>query len=57
MFKKIAISLLVIALSISAFGCAKMGEATGKAIKEVKEMPGEFHDGYSKGRNSEEDKN
>ncbi|WP_320172129.1 hypothetical protein [Maridesulfovibrio sp.] len=47
--------LIVAMLTFSSLGCAKMGEATGKAVKEVKEMPGEFHKGYKEGRTSEED--
>ncbi len=55
MLKKILVAAMVIAFSASALSCAKMGEATGKAVKEMKEMPGEFHDGYKKGRTSEDD--
>lgn len=55
MIKNIFIAAMVIAFSLSAFSCAKVGEATGKAVKEIKEMPGEFHEGYTKGRNSEDD--
>lgn len=39
----------------SSLGCTQIGQATGKAVKEVKEMPGEFHKGYKEGRTSEED--
>jgi len=55
MFKKVAVMLCIVAFSLSAISCAKVGETTGKAIKEMKEMPGEFKDGYDKGRNSKED--
>lgn len=55
MIKKLIIATMVAALTISAFGCAKVGEATGKAVKEIKEMPGEFKEGYNKGRTSTED--
>lgn len=55
MLKKIIVATMVAALTMSAFGCAKVGEATGKAVKEIKEMPGEFKDGYKKGRTSTED--
>ncbi len=55
MFKKFAVMLCIVAFSLSAISCAKVGETTGKVVKEVKEMPGEFKDGYKKGRTSEED--
>ncbi|BCS88454.1 hypothetical protein [Pseudodesulfovibrio sediminis] len=53
--KKILVLLVAITLLCSALGCAKIGEATGKTVKEIKELPGEFKDGYDKGRNSEDD--
>ncbi|SMF21170.1 hypothetical protein [Desulfovibrio gilichinskyi] len=55
MLTKIASALLFLILTLSLFGCAKIGETTGKTIKEVKEMPHEFHEGYKKGRTSTED--
>lgn len=54
MIKKIATVLMIAAFMFSALGCAKMGKATGQAVKEVKEMPGEFHEGYKDGRAAEE---
>lgn len=55
MLKKIVIAFAIVTFSLSAVGCAKIGETTGKAVKEMKEMPGEFKEGYKKGRTSTED--
>ncbi|WP_421899969.1 hypothetical protein [Maridesulfovibrio sp.] len=55
MITRIAAALIIAALMISSLGCAKIGKATGQAVKEVKEMPGEFKKGYDDGRHSEED--
>lgn len=55
MIARIAAVLTIAILMTSSLGCTKIGKATGQAVKEVKEMPGEFHDGYKKGRNSQED--
>lgn len=55
MTKKIFALLVVVTLSFTAIGCAKIGKATGTAVKEVKEMPGEFKEGYKEGRESQED--
>ncbi|GEM_PF-2339804 len=54
MLTRIATALMIATLMFSALGCAKMGKATGQAVKEVKEMPGEFHEGYKEGRAAEE---
>ncbi len=53
--KKTAILFIAALFLISSTGCAKLGKTTGKVVKEVKEMPGEFHKGYKEGRNSEDD--
>eukprot|EP01022_Parablepharisma_sp_SALTPOND_P008801 TRINITY_DN136990_c0_g1_i1.p1 TRINITY_DN136990_c0_g1~~TRINITY_DN136990_c0_g1_i1.p1 ORF type:complete len:115 (-),score=3.00 TRINITY_DN136990_c0_g1_i1:35-379(-) len=53
--KRIALLFIASLLLISSLGCAKLGKTTGKVVKEVKEMPGEFHKGYKEGRNSEDD--
>ncbi|CCO23438.1 hypothetical protein [Maridesulfovibrio hydrothermalis] len=55
MLTRLAAALIIATLMISALGCAKMGKATGQAVKEIKEMPGEFHDGYKDGRTTKED--
>ncbi|WP_203544825.1 hypothetical protein [Desulfovibrio sp. JC010] len=55
MVTRIAAALIIAALMVSSLGCAKIGKATGQAVKEVKEMPGEFHEGYKEGRNSKDD--
>lgn len=55
MIARIAAVLTIAILMTSSLGCTKIGKATGQAVKEVKEMPGEFHDGYKKGRSSQED--
>ncbi|WP_203544609.1 hypothetical protein [Desulfovibrio sp. JC022] len=55
MITRIGAALIIAVLMISSLGCAKIGKATGQAVKEVKEMPGEFHEGYKEGRSSKED--
>lgn len=55
MLKKIIIPIVILTFAFSAIGCAKVGETTGKVVKEVKEMPSEFKEGYKKGRESVED--
>lgn len=55
MVTRIAAALIIAAVMTTSLGCAKIGKATGQAVKEVKEMPGEFKDGYKQGRNSKED--
>ena len=55
MLTKIASAIIIATIMVSSLGCAKMGKATGQAIKEVKEMPSEFHKGYQEGRNTDED--
>lgn len=45
--------LIGLALSVMASGCQKIGKATGKTVKEVKEMPREFKEGYKDGRSAD----
>jgi len=55
MLKKITIALCILTFAFSAIGCAKVGETTGKVVKEVKEMPKEFKEGYKEGRTDTKD--
>ncbi|WP_432737359.1 hypothetical protein [Maridesulfovibrio sp. FT414] len=55
MINRVVAVLLIAAFMFSSLGCAKIGKATGQAVKEVKEMPGEFKKGYKDGRTSQED--
>lgn len=50
MITRIAAAFIIAILMTSSLGCAKMGKATGEAVKEIKKMPSDFHDGYKEGR-------
>jgi len=50
MLKKIAAAVLITAFLITGLGaCHSVGKATGKAVKTIKEAPGEFKEGYEEG--------
>ena len=55
MITRLAAAIIIATLMVSSLGCAKIGKATGQAVKEVKEMPKEFSKGYDQGRTSTED--
>ncbi len=57
----LVLSVAMIPVLFLTFSCAKVkdashgvGEATGKTIKTIKEVPGEVREGYREGRNPQQ---